>query len=803
MVNIKQGLRWIPEYLDRIIKTQPWNLALVICFLAGQIFLRTYNHTYLRLAPVIALLFITLALRHQASFGPRIQYTKALLIPLLCLSFTLKWESELQRQARFYQKNIVLNQGVRPIMVKGYIEEDFTFRINKPIQSDPDAWITVPFRLESGEKIELGLKQNQWLALEVQRVLDVKGHLQVLRQAANPGGYNAHTVGAGRGIYLRLNATSIRGFYDAQNITWQERARSLRTSLFSLLRNAQGDEFGGFYLALWTGDRRFVSERLLKASNTLGIAYRLSPNGQHLGIWFLAMPDLLRIYDRKHRPVIKILILLIITLLTGGSIPLFKGILLQSLTAYQARHRINRSRGQTLGLVACILLAYQPGLIVHPGFLLSMGVSYILVWPQWTRQQMEDFAFVQAPKLINSNVKYLVLRQKVLRLLTLAVLLPTLLDIVDMTSNRLTMITMFFVPILQMIGVPILLLSRLIPEAGQWLVDQMVQLGGDLTQANFKLLPLDTLRILFLGFIVNYQFLLRYFAVWRITFDKRKLRALTTALSILAIFLSHLCAWPIHQELRVTYFSVGSADMILCETRDSAYLIDTGENEGHAKILNEALILRRRPGLEAIVLTHEDQDHSGGIHDVLSHTPVNMVLSPPQRSLSLGMYEKLRREVVSPLTWQQEKLHFTLYPAQEELQLKENDRSLVLLLEGSLNLLFTGDIEAKRELALLEHLEEVDLLKVPHHGSRTSSTEAFVDHIKPKLAIISVGPRHGHPHDEVLERFAERKIPTYRTDIHGAITFIVRRGKGMVKATYGPENEYGLLSSFLRGDRHP
>lgn len=796
-MNAGQVLRSIPEYLNRNLHTQPWSLALMVCFLTGQIFLQTLDHRHLRLAPVFALFILTLSLRQHTTFGARAPYTKALVVLVLCLSFSLRWEAELQRQAKFYQKYDVVNQGVRPLKVRGFVDEDFTFRINRPLYHDPDVWMTAPFRLTTGERVELAMNQADWQKLDGHRALEVEGHVTPLRQAPNPGGYDAHKIGAGRGIYLRLNATAIRISAQTQATTWQDRAGQLRTLLYKYLSKVQGEEFAGFYLALWTGDRRFISERLLEASDILGLSYRLSPTGQQLGLWIMAIPNVLRIYDRKNRQRLRFVLLFIMILLTGGSISLFKALLLQGLFAYQAIRKLNHSRLQTLGLVSMILLTYRPGLIVHPGFLLSITVSYLLSWPSWTRQQMEDFGVMderrQGKRISGSGA----VRGRILRLLTIAVLLPSVLKSVGMTANRSTIFTMFLAPIIQVLGLPVILLSRIGPGIGQWMMDQFVNMAVLLKQANYGLLMLDTVRFFLLGVLIFHSIILHYIAVWRISFDKRKLRAVAAGLSFLLLWITHQYNWPPNRSLRMTFFSVGSADMILTETRTATYLIDTGEHEGHAKILDHAMNLYKKAGLNIVLLTHEDSDHSGGIHDVLQTIPVQQILTPRVRHLPLEEYADLRHEISEPVQWTQDQWKFSLYPSGDETHLSENDRSLVLHLEGDQDLLLAADIESKREYELLPILAEVDVLKVPHHGSRTSSTEAFVGKVNPKVAVISVGPRHGHPHAEVLERYEERKVPIYRTDQHGAITYTVEGGRGFMETTYTEKNEFGFLSSLV------
>jgi competence protein ComEC len=105
----------------------------------------------------------------------------------------------------------------------------------------------------------------------------------------------------------------------------------------------------------------------------------------------------------------------------------------------------------------------------------------------------------------------------------------------------------------------------------------------------------------------------------------------------------------------------------------------------------------------------------------------------------------------------------------------ENDRSLVLRLQyGTVRVLLTGDIQQATERWLLTHRADLraDILQVPHHGSQTSTSPAFVQRVRPQVGIISLGAGnpYGHPHPRVLRVLAEQHVQVFRTDYHGAIT---------------------------------
>ena len=138
-----------------------------------------------------------------------------------------------------------------------------------------------------------------------------------------------------------------------------------------------------------------------------------------------------------------------------------------------------------------------------------------------------------------------------------------------------------------------------------------------------------------------------------------------------------------------------------------------------------------------------------------------------------------------------------LWPTEENIEQDKslNNNSLVFNLKyKKINIIFTGDIEKEAEYKIIENIEkenkenkniniEALILKVPHHGSNTSSTEKFLDNIKPKIAIIGVGENNifGHPSEKTINKLIKRNIKIYRTDINGEITIEVKENKIKVK----------------------
>jgi competence protein ComEC len=193
--------------------------------------------------------------------------------------------------------------------------------------------------------------------------------------------------------------------------------------------------------------------------------------------------------------------------------------------------------------------------------------------------------------------------------------------------------------------------------------------------------------------------------------------------------------------------------------------------------------------IEAMVLTHPHQDHVEGLVDVLGrYLVLNIIYSPVcYPSKTYEDFEKLAKIDTRPLykgkdgavSRRDDWLLDTLYPQQIDYRdcytvSNINNASVVMHFQyKDLKVLLTGDAEMEQEEVMIKAdlLVQADILKAGHHCSRTSSTEQFLDIVRPKLAICSTGKdnSYGHPHQETLERFRSRQIQYLDTAVEGDI----------------------------------
>ncbi|MCG7599046.1 DNA internalization-related competence protein ComEC/Rec2 [Halomonas sp. McH1-25] len=230
--------------------------------------------------------------------------------------------------------------------------------------------------------------------------------------------------------------------------------------------------------------------------------------------------------------------------------------------------------------------------------------------------------------------------------------------------------------------------------------------------------------------------------------------------------------------LNVRLYDVGQGQLIELQTAHHRLLYDTGPRFGSG-FMPLTTLWPAGQRFDGVIVSHADMDHAGGIAALRQDHVVARWWSPGVESLKVP---------VTPCRagqrWQWDGVEFRfLWPRTNPATLADNDRSCVLLVSaGEQRLMITGDAGAEVEAALLARLgSEVDVLVAGHHGSRTSSSPAWVSATRPATVLFSAGRGnpHGHPHDEVVRRFRRAGSCMWNTAYDGALTFTLGGSHGI------------------------
>ena len=239
-------------------------------------------------------------------------------------------------------------------------------------------------------------------------------------------------------------------------------------------------------------------------------------------------------------------------------------------------------------------------------------------------------------------------------------------------------------------------------------------------------------------------------------------------------------------DVKVHFINVGQGDSILIQTGNENILIDGG-GKGKGDEVVAYLNKQKVKTLNAVVSTHPDADHVGGLAYVIKTLTVKSVYAPKVSHTTQAYKDfltsvkkkklkiKTAKTGVEIITKAKNTSMDFIAPVKDYAKSDLNNWSAVLLLKhDKKTFLFTGDAEEKSEQDMLAKklVPRVDVLKVGHHGANTSSTAAFINKAKPKYAVISVGKNgYGHPTSTVVKRLNSIKAKTYRTDKSGNIIF--------------------------------
>ncbi|WP_215142522.1 DNA internalization-related competence protein ComEC/Rec2 [Exiguobacterium qingdaonense] len=510
--------------------------------------------------------------------------------------------------------------------------------------------------------------------------------------------------------------------------------------------------------ALLFGESRMLDEQTSFSYRVTGLLHLLVISGSHIALLIVALHIMLRRIPirRESKTVLIMFSITAFGWLTGFSPPVARAVvvadalLLLSLFGVAIRDPI-----RLLSWCSAGMLAIQPFLLMNLGFQLTVGMTFFLLVtrPIWTNVfEMSVFA-----QFFSLSVLWQV--QAVL----------------SVASPLLNVVMAFCISWLIM---PLALITWIVPSVAPLFMVILDAINGFFSahHASRPWIPLHELTFL--------QQVGLWVGIWGSLLVVHRKRWVGWGMMILTyVMLMTICEWS--ESPRVTFLDVGQGDAIVVESKDTIGVIDVGGvfqdpseqklsvYDPGADVVAPYIWKRGERALDFVILTHADHDHIGGLEGLLKVIPVRevwlskLVANPEKREEILRLitkYGALVRYVEvgdRPVPWM-------WIVAPDGPHEDENDHSISLYMNvGGMAYLLTGDLPIEGE-AMLPTLD-VDVFKLGHHGSNTSSSEALLERTDPEWVIASVGAsnRYGHPHEETLQRIVGRRL--LRTDMDGMV----------------------------------
>ncbi|WP_424474867.1 DNA internalization-related competence protein ComEC/Rec2 [Oceanobacillus kimchii] len=566
----------------------------------------------------------------------------------------------------------------------------------------------------------------------------------------------------------------------------------LRHQLIDYMHGRWSDNTVMWLTSIVFGDDSMMDEPTEELFQRWSLSHIIAISGSNITLIIAIVLLLLvkgNIVTKERAQLLLILFLPLYGILAGGEPSVWRAVWMITILLVIQKFKKKFLYIDIFSFVFLSLIIFDPYVIYEVGFQFSFAVTFaILLSAKWvsystsTLWNIVQISFVSQMAILPLQLHYFYIFQP-LSILLNVIIIPYF--------------TLFVIPLMYIATLLSFLPKRvlfILDNSFQWIHSVVVNfLVWVDTYLSF---PLFMNGLSITAVIVYYIFFFRF--MYELEIKRMKVAFLSGVLFCLPIIFGALKPY-LSEEGIVTMFDIGQGDAILIETpyRQDTLLVDAGSTfdfesmeasrSVYKQILRPYFYSRGITHLDAIILTHEDLDHIGSLEYILEEVTVDtiMVSSFFDDQLIKNIQASFPNQIIKRIEAVQTiRGNFTnfhvLSPTSDHQSL--NDNSLVLYADLGAKWLFTGDIGSDVEKTLIKNHPEmnIDILKVAHHGSNTSSDSVYIEEIDPDFGLISVGRnnRYGHPSVEVIETLESKGIDILRTDLHGAIQYYFSNNQG-------------------------
>ena len=620
------------------------------------------------------------------------------------------------------------------------VNEDFTGIVTTIVKKENSFKLTIKGKeklivyISYIENIELGDK------------VVVKGKYTLPKKATIPNNFDYQKYLYNNHIFYIMYAEELKIIKKNQNITFKIKKYILdKTSNYTN---------NGYLNAFIIGDKTDLEFYETYQNN--GISHLFALSGMHISMLSLIIYKLVNKF--KHKDLIVIMFLLFYITLTNFSASILRTIIFFIILKLNKKLDLNISTKNTLLITLFIIMIYNPLIVFDIGFQYSGLVT---------------FGLIVSTKYYKKNYFYnLFITSFIALLFSVPITLYNNyeLNLLSILNNLIN------VPLITFVIYPLSLLTFLLKfmEPIYNLIINLLEFINNISSIFSLNIIVPKVHIIF--------YLIYYLLIYLYIESNNKKYILIACLYLLSFKLKPF----IDRNNYVYYLDVGQGDSSLIIYNDNVVMNDTGGTSNY-NVSSGCIKLLKSLGyshIDYLILTHGDFDHMGdSIYLINNYKVKNVVLNNDDfNELETNLIKELKNKKIKYYQ-NVEKMPISnniITILNTEEYDNENDNSNVIYIElNNYKFMFMGDAGVDKEKDILEryNISNIDVLKVGHHGSKTSSSKSFINKINPKYSIISVGKnnRYGHPNKEILNNLDHSKI--YRTDEDGSIMFKIKNNK--------------------------
>ncbi len=659
-------------------------------------------------------------------------------------------------------------------------------------------------------KLRLYLRGDTALLKEVRiaEIVSCRAHLWQADAASNPGQFSFQD-------YLRLNGLSGYATAKIEDASFAQ-ARYTFGERIALLKHRLGNyierlfpENPAIARAFLIGDRTHLSEYDRENFSKSGVAHLLAISGMYISV-LAAMVSMLisRFTSRKTAFFATLSVLVVYGFIIGFTPSFTRALILFTLYSGAPVAGRNYDAPTSLGASMLAYLMIRPVGILESGFVLSFGAAagIIFVLPPLRALTHTDALLARRPRhgfkaLLTDRLPKWIVSSVLISLAAQIAIFPVVINNFGYQSP--------WTLIANLICVPLAMAAYIASIIGALIGLPFVACAGDklfsalraITEF-FAALPFSEKYLPHFPLWICAAYALCLFLSSDLTRIPMKIRRFLPLMLIPAVIGTSLIAAGRLDGCSIIFFDAGQADCAAIQCEGKFYLIDTGDD--YTPAADYMRLYAIKP--EAIFLSHGHEDHAGGLNDILDYCP------PKTIYLSSSWNEDEYSETITAAVSRAKEIGCNIIPvsAGDEIHLSDesflrvlapeagfsansaNDDSLILKIEcGGVSALFTGDASAD---AIAAVAEDVDILKVAHHGSREHTSSELIAKTTPSVAFVPVGYNNfGHPSDKVIRMLESAGTKVYRGDQYGAVICEIEKdGSISVRCHKDPEAVNGV-----------